>query len=63
MDKFFSTPAETDFLTLGEKFAARRKNLENHICLLMKRYPEPECCEAISLLRERLAKISEKEVG
>lgn len=42
MDKFFSTPAEINSLTLGKKFAARRKSLMDHIQLLKRRRSEPK---------------------
>jgi hypothetical protein len=39
--------------------AARRKSLIDHIRLLERRYSEPARREAVALLKDRLARISE----
>jgi hypothetical protein len=51
------------FMTQAERYAARRKNLKDHIQRLKNRYSEPERREAVALLQKRLSQIPSDNNG
>jgi hypothetical protein len=59
--------SETLFLEIGreimvktEEFAARRRNIQNHIDLLKSRYTPEERAEAVVVLEERLSRLQDE---